>query len=61
MPRCALYVWSVFQYLSGSIGVEEKAVVASLASVAESVEGRHGDGLAAEHDGHAFRGVMVAE
>eukprot|EP00965_Chrysotila_dentata_P062693 2077464-Pleurochrysis_carterae.AAC.1 len=26
------------------------------ASVAECVEMRHGDGLAAEHEGHAFRG-----
>eukprot|EP00965_Chrysotila_dentata_P048550 1610278-Pleurochrysis_carterae.AAC.2 len=57
--------------LPGSVGVEVKVVVASdtlcelvvvdflSASVAKSVEIRHGNGLAAKHEGHAFRGIEV--
>eukprot|EP00965_Chrysotila_dentata_P222143 6192788-Pleurochrysis_carterae.AAC.1 len=59
--------------LPESVGVEVKAVVASnamcelvvvdflSAGAAESVKVRHGDGLAAEHEGHTIRGVEVSE
>eukprot|EP00965_Chrysotila_dentata_P229369 6197156-Pleurochrysis_carterae.AAC.2 len=72
MPRCAMYYVREVG-LPGSVGVEVKAVVASDAlckfvvvdllgaSVAEIVEVRHGDGLAAKHESHAFRGVEVVE